>query len=122
MKAAWLFSGLVLLACGSPSEPSLSSSTFPLQVTGDGSALELVNLTDRPAFFFIYERERAALINWAACADSTRCEFVPPRGRIRVPYTRIGAYEPGKQEAIVWWWESLGGAVPGQIHSLVVRL
>jgi hypothetical protein len=39
-----------------------------------------------------------------------------------VPYTNIGAYEPGKQEAIVWWWESLGGSMPSDVHAVVVRL
>jgi hypothetical protein len=123
MKAAWLFSSLMLLACGSAStEPSLGSSSSTLKVTADGNGLELVNFSDRPAFFFIYEREGAALINWAPCADAARCEFVTGRGRLRVPYARIGAYQPGKQEAIVWWWQSLGGSVPGDIHAVVVGL
>jgi hypothetical protein len=120
MKPAWLFPCLLLLACGSSTEPSPGSST--LQVTADGTSLQLLNLSDRPTFFFIYERERAALINWAPCADATRCAFVSGRSRVRVPYTSIGDYQPGKQEAIVWWWQSLGGSVPSAVHGVVARL
>jgi hypothetical protein len=122
MKPVWSLSCLVLLACGSSTEPSVSSSSQLLQVTADGSSLELVNYSERPAFFFIYEAEIATVINWAPCADPDRCEFVPGRSRIRVPYAAIGAYQPGKQEAIVWWWQSLGGSVPGNIHAMVVGL
>jgi hypothetical protein len=122
MKPAWLFPCLLLLACGSSTEPSPGLSSPTLQVTADGTSLELLNLSDRPVFFFIYERGRSALINWAACADLARCKFVGGRSRIRVPYSDIGAYEPGKQEAIVWWWQSLGGSVPGKVQSIVARL
>jgi hypothetical protein len=123
MKAAWLFPCILLVACSSsPTEPIFSSSPPTLQVKANGTSLELVNFSDRPAFFFIHERESAALINWWACADATRCDFVGGRSRIRVPYSRIGMYQPGKQEAIVWWWESLGGGVAGRVHALVVRL
>jgi hypothetical protein len=122
MRRLILFVACLLPACGSPTEPSFGTSTSPLLVTADGTSLELLNFSDRPVFFFIYERGHAALINWAPCADATRCEFVPARGRARVHYTNIGAYEPGKQEAIVWWWESLGGSVPSDVHAVVVRL
>lgn len=121
MKAL-VIPSLLLMACGSPAEPSPGPSAATLQVTADGTSLELLNFSDRPAFFFVYERGRAALINWAPCADAARCEFVAGRGRARVPYPKIGGYEPGKQEAIVWWWESLGGSVPGDISRVVVRL
>jgi hypothetical protein len=70
----------------------------------------------------IYERDAAALINWAPCADPARCAYVPARARTLLPYSAIGAYEPGKQEAIVWWWESIGGKIPGEIHAVVVGL
>jgi hypothetical protein len=122
VKAVVLFSCLTLTAC-SPAEPSPGpAANTTLQVSADGTSLELLNLSDRPAFFFIYERERAALINWAPCADASRCQFVPPRGRARVLYPEIGAYTTDSQEAIVWWWGSRGGSVPGETHAVVVRL
>ena len=122
MKPAWLLSCLLLLACGSPIGPSLGGNSSPVRVTADGTSLELLNFSDRPAFYIIYEREAAALIDWATCVDTPGCEFVGAHSRVRVPYSAIGGYQPGKREAIVWWWQSLGGSVPGGTHSIVARL
>lgn len=62
MKPALFLSGLVLMACGSLAEPSPGpAGTDTLRVSANGISLELLNFSDRPAFFFIYDREGAAL-------------------------------------------------------------
>jgi hypothetical protein len=57
MRRLILFIGCLLPACGSPTGPSFGTSTFPLQVTADGTNLELLNFSDRPHFsLFMSER------------------------------------------------------------------
>lgn len=119
-----LFAVLLLLspACSSSVEPSPG----PLQVLATGGTLRLENLSGQAAFYFIYERESAALINWAPCVDPSVCSSVAPRGQTVVPYTAIGGYAPGSREAIIWWWHAkralLGKPVPGEVHAVVVGL
>jgi hypothetical protein len=113
---------LALTGCGSAAEPPAGPSSQTLLAAADGSYLQLENFSDSPVFYMIHERGAAALINWAPCADLARCPYLPARARTRLPYSAIGAYELGKHEAILWWWESLGGEIPGEIHAVVIGL
>jgi hypothetical protein len=114
--ALWL-----ALACGSSTAPADSS----LRVSAKDAAVQLTNDSERPVFYFVYERGAAAGINWAACIDAT-CPSVAPGSRAAAPYSAIGGYGPGKREAIVWWWEAVAGPdgepVVGAIHAAVVGL
>ena len=109
-------------ACGSPT----GATDSPLTVLADGEALRLENTSGRRIFYFIHEREGAAVINWAACVDPSRCASLMPGERTAVPYRTISGYDPGKTEAIVWSWEAEAGSVqqpvPGPVHAMVVRL
>ena len=75
-----------------------------------------------PKDYFVYEREGAALINWAPCVDPLRCPSLGPGDRVVIHNAAIGGYAPGKGEAIVWWWR--GPSPPGldDIHAIVVSL
>jgi hypothetical protein len=109
-------------ACNSPT--GIRGS--PLTVLATGASLHLENHSDRRTFYFIYEREAAAVINWAQCVDPSRCASLVPGGRTAVPYSAVGGYEYGKTEAIVWSWEAVPGParqpIPGPVHAVVVRL
>jgi len=114
---------LATAACTSPSEVATSA---PLTITATNGALQLTNGPAQTVFYFIYERQAAALINWAPCVDPSRCASLAPRAATAVPYGTIGGYGPGKTEAIVWWWHAepgpADGSVPGPIGAVVVRL
>jgi hypothetical protein len=113
MKACVLVAVLALgAACGSPVAPDRS---HPLRISASNGALQLTNVSDQRVFYFIYERQGAALINWAPCVDLARCSSVAAGALSAVPYSSIGGYAPGKTEAIVWWWY----AVPGPADALV---
>lgn len=120
-----LFAALLLLspACSSS---GLGPTPGPLTVVATNATLRLENLSGQAAFYFIYERESAALINWAQCVDPSACPSVEPGGRAVVPYQAIGGYAPGSREAIVWWWHAErtfnGKPVPGEVHAVVVGL
>jgi hypothetical protein len=114
--ALWL-----ALGCGSPAGPADS----PLRVTAMDATVQLENVSERPVFYFIYERGAAAFINWAACVEQD-CPSVAPGTRAAIPYPAIGGYAPGRSEAIVWWWDVVPGPgrrpVPGAVHAVVVGL
>ena len=111
------------VACTSPLTPSASE---PLRVSAKNSTLQLANVSDQRVFYFLYERQAAALINWAPCVDPLQCSSVAPGAQVVIPYSAIGAYAPGKTEAILWWWYAVPGPadapVPGQVSSAVQRL
>jgi hypothetical protein len=110
-------------ACGSPTGPGLD-----LTVLAKGGSLQLENHSDRRTFYFIHEREDAALIDWAQCVDldPSVCASLVPGERTAVPYSAIGGYEPGKTEAIVWSWQAVPTPgrhpIPSTAHATVVRL
>jgi hypothetical protein len=109
-------------ACSSPT----GIPGTALTVLAQGESLRLANHSDRRTFYFIYEREAAAVINWAQCVDPSRCPSLLPGGQTAVPYSAIGGYERGKSEAIVWSWEAVPGParqpVPGPVQAVVIRL
>jgi hypothetical protein len=110
-------------ACGSPTSPGSG-----LTVLARGGSLQLENQSDRRTFYFIYEGEASALINWAQCVDlaPSVCPSLAPGERTVVPYSAIGGYEPGKTEAVVWSWEAVLGSgwhsIPSPVHATLVRL
>jgi len=119
-----LFSALAVwlaLGCSSPTGPA----ELPLRVTTTDAAVQLENVSKRPIFYFLYEREAAALINWAACVEPA-CPSLAPGARTAIPYPAIGGYAPGKGEAIVWWWVAIPGAAGGRgagpVHAVIIRL
>src|SRR2546427_6001499 len=95
-----LFATVLFLgaACNSPAGPA---ALHPLRIVAQGGALHVENVSDEPVFYFIYERQAAALINWAPCV-SRSCPSLPPRAQATVPYSSIGGIAPGRTEAIVW--------------------
>ena len=109
-------------ACHSPAGPA---TLGPLKLVAQDGALHLENVSDEPVFYFVYERQSAALINWAPCV-SRSCPSLEPRAQASVPYSTIGGYAPGRTEAIVWWWRAVPGPadapVPGAVAAIVVHL
>jgi hypothetical protein len=90
-------------------------------------ALEIVNVSHHPVYFFATERNSLALMLWAPCTDPDSCEGIPPGESKVVPYTEIAAWSAGAQEAVVHHWHlvRVGGASgfkPDSIRSTVVRL
>ncbi|SRR6266508_3671790 len=113
---------LVSAACKSLAGPPTLS---PLSIVARDSAVQLENVSNEPVFYFVYDRQAAALINWAPCVSQS-CPSLTPHARTSVPYATIGGYAPGKTEAIVWWWRSVPGPadapVPGPVTAIVVQL
>ena len=123
MTRPFLVTALVLgAACSAPAGPGASGS---LSIVAKDSTLQLDNASNKPVFYFVYERQGAALINWAPCVNQS-CPSVSPHGQSTLPYGAIGGYAPGKTEAIVWWWRAVAGPadapVPGPVSAIVVPL
>jgi hypothetical protein len=64
-------------ACSSPT----GIPGTALTVLAQGGSLRLENHSDRRTFYFIYERDAAAVINWAQCVDPSRCPSPLPGGQ-----------------------------------------
>ena len=123
MKLLLLATVLLLGAACSPATGPAASG--PLGIVTRDAALQLTNRSDDPVFYFVYERQGAALINWAPCVSQS-CPSVAPRAETTVQYSTIGGYAPGKTEVIVWWWRAEPGPanapVPGPVTAIVVHL
>jgi hypothetical protein len=108
-------------ACSGPT--SVTEDDFTIRATGQEVVLR--NGAARPTFYLIVERETAAVIDFVTCVDESQCPHVASGATVRVPYSAISGYRPGKREAIVYWWRSVlspTGPQADSFHSTVMRL
>jgi hypothetical protein len=123
-RAACLLSVLLSmagLACGDSTAPAIEE--FTAQTTGED--VVLTNAADKPTFYFIVERETAAVLDFATCVEGPRCKSVPPKTTARIPYRQIAGYKPDRKEAIVYWWRSVmapTGLRVDELRQQVVKL
>jgi hypothetical protein len=122
MKRPFVAPVLVLLACANPAGPSGGG----LAVRAVPPALELVNRSAAPVYYFAIERGAAAFTDWAPCTDPSRCAAIATGRTASVPYGEITGYAPGAREAIVYWWHLVPGAQatsrPDSVRSVLVGL
>jgi hypothetical protein len=112
---------MTALACGDST--ATSEDQFTIRTTGEEVVLS--NATERPTYYFIVERETAAVLDFATCVEGPRCQNVAPGGSARIPYRQIAGYRPDRKEAIVYWWRSVlapTGPRADELHSTVVGL
>ena len=98
-----LLVSLAPLGCDSSAGPG--EDEFSIQTTGEEVVMS--NPTDKPTFYFIVERETAAVLDFATCVQGPRCKSVAPGTTARIPYRQIAGYKPDRKEAIVYWWRSV---------------
>jgi hypothetical protein len=112
---------LAVLACGDST--AQAGDDFTVRATGEEVVLS--NTAEKPTFYFIVERQAAAVLDFATCVEGPRCKSVPPGMTMRIPYRQITGYKPDRKEAIVYWWRSVlaptGARVDG-LRSTVVEL
>ncbi len=125
--AATLLMGLLLASAACRRDLTAPAPDASAQVTvspvPDG--LRLVNATDRPIAYTVFERGYLAL--FAPCLDpGPGCLRLATGARAVVPYAEIGGYTPDAREAIVYWWhlvpDGAGGYRAEEIHSIIVPL
>ena len=120
-RLALLFLPVALLACGDSTDQN--ADELSIQTTGEEVILS--NAADRAAFYFIVERETAALLDFTTCVEGPDCQNVAPRKTIRIPYRQIAGYKPDGKEAIVYWWRRVlapTGPRADDLHNQVVEL
>ena len=103
-RLAVLLLPAVAVACGGD---STAPSGDQLTIHTTGEEVVLSNPAERPAFYFIVERETAAVLDFATCVEGPRCKSVSPGTTARIPYRQIAGYKPDRKEAIVYWWRSV---------------
>ena len=119
LPAATAAAVLLFASCSDATEPLPADSVL---ATSEVGSIALTNQSSARVFYFVYEREAAALINWAPCVDPLRCPSLGPGDRVVIPNTAIGGYAPGKGEAIVWWWHGPPPPALDDIHAIVLSL
>ena len=103
-RLALLLLPAAAVACGGDSTAP-AGDQLTIQTTGEEVILS--NPAERPAFYFIVERETAAVLDFATCVEGPRCKSVAPGTTARIPYRQIAGYKPDRKEAIVYWWRSV---------------
>lgn len=123
MRVLTLLSVLALLGCGEPTGPVNSEL---LVADARQGTVRLANRTRESVYYFVVERNFAALASFAACTDPATCPKVPARGTIEVDYDDVAGYEPGAAEAIVLHYRLVaadgGGFMPDSVRALVIPL
>ena len=105
---------LVSLACDDPVAPT--EEEFTIQTTGE--EIVMSNAADKPTFYFIVERQTAALLDFATCVQGRDCKSVAPGKTVRIPYRQIAGYKPEHKEAIVYWWRTVLAATGPRVDKL----
>jgi hypothetical protein len=112
---------LASLACGD----SLGQADEQFAIQATGEEVVLSNATEKPTFYFIVERETAAVLDFTTCVKGPRCKSVAPGTTARIPYRQIAGYKPDRKEAIVYWWRSVlapTGLRADEVRHQVVEL
>jgi hypothetical protein len=112
---------LAALACGD----STAQSEDEFTAQANGEEVMLSNEAHQPTFYFIVERETAALLDFDPCVQGPDCKSVPPGKTVRIPYRQIAGYKTDRKEAIVYWWRSVlapTGPKVDQLRNQVVEL
>jgi hypothetical protein len=113
---------LLLAACGQPAAPVTDGT---LAVRADPPVLRLSNRGDVVIYWTAMEAEFASRVDWIPCVDPARCPSLEPGQTRALPYEEIAGYEPGAEEAIVYWWRLVprgNGFATDDIHTVRVRL
>jgi len=118
---------ILAVAAAACVSPVIASEDGTLRVQANGHHLIMVNRSDAPAFYFLVERETAAVIDWVPCVDlGGDCPTVSAHDGIQVKYTEIAGYTPEAREISVYWWFAVadqhGGLRPDSIRTLIVPL
>jgi hypothetical protein len=102
-RLATLVLPIALLACGD--NTAATEDEFTISATG--TEVVLSNPTEKPTYYFIVEREMAAVLDFTTCVEGPRCRNVAPGTTARIPYRQIAGYKSDRKEAIVYWWRSV---------------
>ncbi len=108
-----------LLGCGSPTEPVAGRVEVRLADAG------MVATNHRPAdiYFFLIERETAAVVDWMPCTEPAACPRIAANATLTVPYDSIFGWKGDSHEVLFYWWHlvpAAGGAYrPDSIRSVV---
>lgn len=94
---------IAVLACGDST--AQTDDQFTVQTTGEEVVLS--NAAEKPTFYFIVERETAAVLDFTTCVEGPDCKNVAPGKTVRIPYWQIAGYKPDRKEAIVYWWRTV---------------
>ncbi|MDN5204879.1 hypothetical protein QQ008_26040 [Fulvivirgaceae bacterium BMA10] len=95
-----------------------------LEVSSHDKVLKIHNRFESEIYYFVVERNTAALINWVPRVGKNS-PFVESGKTVEVNFESILGYKDDAEEAIVYYWIAIhqkGSLVPGNVHSIIVNL
>jgi hypothetical protein len=105
-------------------ESSTAVTDGVLTVTHTVGVLHLRNGSPTPVYYFVLERETAALVDWIPLVGP-ESPTIPARGEVALPYSAIFGYAAGAKEALVYWWRAVpdgaGGYRADSVRNLVAQ-
>jgi hypothetical protein len=111
-----LFAGLACSAGGrgGASAPAAGGSEPGLVVRMDSSELVLENRDTLPAYYAVFERGTAMLVNWRPCATPGQgCRSVPAGGTARLPLDSISGWTAESDSVTLYWYHLVQAAEGG---------
>jgi hypothetical protein len=116
----------LLLACSSSGPTEVSYETGPqgiqagyVSVTAKTGGLFVTNQTERPVFYFVAEKNAAAVIDWVPCTTSLAlCVAIAPGENIVIPWTNVAGFRPDAQEFLFTWYHIVTVNGTPQVSSL----
>jgi hypothetical protein len=122
MRKGLLFLSLMAFGCSGGTGPDGG----PLRVRAVPPVLTLTNESPAVVYTMVIERNNLAVVDWIPCVDPVNCPGIRPGRDSTMPYSRITGYEPGEDEAIVYWWHLLpkagGGFEVDEIRQVLIEL
>ena len=136
-RAAYLLTvGAAAAGCATPATPddlsaagAAAIAAGTVHVSTSNGAIVVRNDTDRAIGISAFERETAGVVLWKPClpGPTVRCAGLAGGDTQRIAYQDITGYQPGKKEAIVYYWNVETNPANGEskienMRSVVVQL
>jgi len=107
------------LACspgaqGGAPAPAEGGSEAGLAVRMDASELVLENRDTLPAYYAVFERGTAMLVNWRPCTTPEQgCRSVPAGGAGRLPLDSVSGWTAASDSVTLYWYHLVQAAEGG---------
>lgn len=115
--AAVAIAATAALGCSDPTGRPLGGE---VTVRGEGGFVRISSARAEHVYYFLVERETAAVVDWQPCTLHREvCDHVHAGETISIPYAEVPGWEAGDDEAILFWWHLV--EVDGSLRADEVR-
>ena len=111
-----MFAVLAFAGCSNPTDPASDLMT----AKATNQTLELTNTSSDKVYYFVADRDKLALLDWAVCLDpaNAECKFVAPGATKQINYSEFMGTESTGTKAIVYHWRLIPKGTGYEYDSL----